>query len=134
MSKKASNLLAAAKLPLLAQPEALTSLLDGVLATSFTFAEPTASEEVRMLEELRQDLLGAVDVWPRLGTEEQQRVKEALAEHLERLETSGWALTGERQTVEERGGTVLRIHVLRQRTRRSGRNRYAGGEPRGLLH
>ena len=132
MSKKAP--LAPEKLPLLAQPEAITLLLDGVLATSFTFAEPRVSEEVRMLEQLRQDLLGVVDVWPRLGTTEQQGVKEALAEHLERLESSGWALTGERQTDAE-GGAVLRFHALRQpRTRTAARKWHAGGAPRGLLH
>lgn len=132
MSKKAP--LAPEKLPLLAQPEAITLLLDGVLATSFTFAEPTVSEEVRMLEELRQDLLGAVDVWPRLGTIEQQGVKEALAEHLGRLESSGWALSGERQNVAD-GGTVLRFHALRQpRSRALARTWHTRGEPRGLLH
>jgi hypothetical protein len=132
MSKKAP--LAPEKLPLLAQPEAITLLLDGVLATSFTFAEPTLSTEVRMLEELRQDLLGAVDVWPRLGVIEQHAVKEALAEHLERLDASGWALSGERQSVAD-GGTVLRFHALRQpRSRAAARKRYAGEAPRGLLH
>jgi len=134
MSKKAPLSPAAEKLPLLAQPEAIMLLLDGVLATSFTFAEPRVSEEVRMLEELRQDLLGAVDVWPRLGATEQQGVKEALAEHLERLESSGWALSGERQTVAD-GGTVLRFHALRQpRSRAVARMRHAHGAPHGLLH
>jgi hypothetical protein len=133
MSKKSALAPAAEPLPLLTQPEAITQLLEGVLATSFTFAEPSVSSEVRMLEALRHDLLSAVDVWPRLGTQEQQGLKEALAEHLETLEASGWALSGAREPDAD-GGTVLRFHALR-RPSRSGRRRYvAGGAPRGLLH
>jgi hypothetical protein len=133
MSKKAPLAPAAEELPLLVQPEAITLLLDGVQATAFTFAEPTISEEVRMLEELRQDLLGAVDVWPRLGALEQQAVTEAFAEHLGRLEASGWVLSGERQTAAD-GGTVLRFHALRRPSRRPRKKQHADAAPRGLLH
>lgn len=131
MPKKSS--LAPDELPVLGQPEAITLLLDGVLATSFTFSDPRASDEVRMLDALRQDLLGAVDVWPRLGDEERQRVTEAFAEHLERLSDAGWALSGERQMASD--GTVLRFHALRLPSRHlAGRKRHVFGAPRGLLH
>lgn len=134
MSKKSPLMPSSDELPLLGEPEAITRLLEGVLATSFTFSDPRASDEVRMLESLREDLLGAVDVWPRLDDEERRSVTAAFAEHLGRLADSGWALAGERQSDGE-GGTVLRFHVLRQPPRRRVvRERYGLGGPRGLLH
>jgi hypothetical protein len=114
------------RLPVLTGPEAITLLLEGVMATAFTSAEPVVGPEVRMLAELEQDLLGAVDVWPRLESGERQGVTEALAEHLGRLDASGWALSGARQEVDGIG-PVLRFHALRQPPT-------AAGVPRGLLH